>query len=587
MAERRVYAVKLRLLSPFLFQGIANSRAGVDAAYLRDAEGRPLIPATQLRGVLLAALRQKTSGRPLLDARQLEFLFGQESIDDNPRGFDLPERGAALFSDLVGPNPGRGLQTTRIAVDEDTGTVKRGMLQVVELSHPLGASCDFTGSLIVAYRNGDDIDRIETMLARALKLIVSIGAFKSAGFGEVAPEGSTLTEDKARRRKLAAPQATGPNPGRVTYEAVFDRPFLVDSIRVTDNLFAGSTVVPGAVFKGALASRLRIAGVDTESDGPPGRALAEARFSHAFPVDQGANRLDLPLPCSVVASPDGSAFADASHLAIGQGALWGNAPAQFAVMAKPKLASMARKALGLKDAGANEIVRTHVSIDEASLAAEDHKLFSLVMIPPDGRKWRFDLDTGKVADGSQAAALHEAIVGELDGIGRTGATARIARVEPGRALDETVGDQATIMIVTPALMFDGARADGRAASALYADYFASRLGGARLENFYARRRLYGGYAATRFRPYGASYYPFVLTLPGSVFRLSLASEEARRKLADALRHGLPPALLDGREPDWRNCPYVAGNGFGEIIPNPGAVLPARPELKPVEAVDVR
>jgi hypothetical protein len=121
----------------------------------------------------------------------------------------------------------------------------------------------------------------------------------------------------------------------------------------------------------------------------------------------------------------------------------------------------------------------------------------------------------------------------------------------------------TLTLLTPAVMVDGKTAEGDF-FARCADYFDTQLGGAKLENMFASRYLGGGYLGHRYRPYGKTYYPFVLTTPGSVFRLRLPNEAARSAVSAALRYGLPAATLDGRKAHWSTCPFVPENGYGAV-----------------------
>ncbi len=583
MAERRVYSITIRVRSPFMFEGTASSKMGVDSSFLKNEEGRPIIPATQIRGVLLAALAQNgNDARALLDKKALRFLFGDKSNPNGDGAPNAPERGVALFSDLVGPPARDSLQTTRIRIDEETGAVARGALQVIELSHPMGSVCDFVGGLVVRWRDPSLAHPFETAIAKALRLIPAIGAYKSAGFGEVVPDGCAFAETERRSLSAATP-AEARQPTRQGYRVTFDRPLLVDSRQVEGNQFHGATIVPGSVFKGALAERLKVAGEDPETGAKLGPALSQARFSHAFPLDEKGKATDLPLPMSLIANAD--AFADLSSLAQGQSCLWDGKPAAFVCDGKDKTKKAARHLLGLAAANLPDVERTHVKIDPESLAAEDTALFSFRAVSTVGRSWAFEIDTGRVADRELASRLVRLVGQGLDGIGKTGACATLT-AQAASGDDVFEGDEITLMLTTPAVMFDPAKAAATPASEVYKSYFSERLGGAALQNWFARRSLSGGYVATRYRAYGGAYYPFVLTAPGSVFRLRCATSEAKAAVGQALRYGLPVALLDGAEPTWRTCAFVPENGFGAIMRNPSAgLMPA--SLQIVEAAHVR
>ncbi|MFZ1679651.1 MAG: RAMP superfamily CRISPR-associated protein [Rhizobiaceae bacterium] len=558
MSERREYRLTLAVVSPFLFQGVVNTRLGVDAAFLREVDGRPVIPAAQIRGVLRAALEA------MLDRGytgiSVPDLFGKGSIEGgNAAGeVDAPERGALIFSDLVGPAPHPGRETTRIAIDDETGAVERGMLQVIELAAPPGTSCEFTGKVILRLPDSAAADRAEKALSKALRLIPAIGAIKSAGFGAVDPAKAALKRLSAIPLRPAA-GVLPPLDRQIVFDVTFDRPILVDSRRVTDNMFAGSTIVPGAAFKGAVAERLRLAGLAPDK-GDLGKALAATRFSHAFPMVEGA-RGDLALPMSIVCKGKGD-FADISGWARDVAPLDGDEAADFLVTAKDEVKASARKTLRRLKSEIRRLARTHVKIDGAALIADDAALYSTEMVAAKDQTWRMSVDFGDVADVESTKTILAAVSGGIDGIGRTGATATLSPVDAPHAPWKPAAS-ITLLLETPALLFDGAAA-ANSMYERYAAYFRDRLGGAVLENFFARRRMAGGYQPTRYRAYGKAYYPFILTEPGSVFRLTLPDDVARNAVMKALRFGLPAADLDGKAVDWTTCPFVPENGYGEI-----------------------
>jgi hypothetical protein len=71
------------------------------------------------------------------------------------------------------------------------------------------------------------------------------------------------------------------------------------------------------------------------------------------------------------------------------------------------------------------------------------------------------------------------------------------------------------------------------------------------------------------------YRPYILTQAGSTFVLKTAAENGTATPEECLARwqacGLPVAKtvckefqMSGDENDWRRCPYVPQNGFGEI-----------------------
>lgn len=585
MSERRIYDLTLKLRSPFMFEGTVNTRTGVDSAYLRDHEGRPIIPSTQIRGVMRAALGElaRATGGSVIKPEEIAILFGSPSSTEG-EGSDAPARGCMILADLTGPQPGGPHQTTRIEIEDSSGIVKRGSLQVIELAAPLGSECLFAGSLVVRFPNSLDATRIEAALAKALALIPSIGAYKSAGFGEVLPDGSSFKERSAERFALAPSAGVSAAPVVQWYELVLDRPLTVDAHRVAENIFESSTIIPGAAIKGAMARRLELAGlIDERQDSALISTLAQLVVSHAFPVDPLSGAvLDLPLPLSVLTT--GGAFADAIMEMRDTGAVCNEEPVEFAFNAKPKTVHAARSRLSLLALKPVKLSRTHVKIDETSLTAADGQLFAIVAISnkipadhPDNKssmmtdlRWRFRVNTGNCADANEVQKLLSMFSQPLDGIGRSGSTASIkATAEPsafGDARKGVAGNVVNVVLRTPALL-TGPR-EGQSQKTIFdahAEYFAEKLSGAKLVNIFARREMAGGYIATRRRVFGKStYYPFVLTAAGSVFRLDVSAPGARNALENALKIGLPAADIFDKRLTWRDCAYVPENGYGEI-----------------------
>lgn len=580
MSERRVYSLGLTLRSPFMFEGTVNTRTGVDSAFLRNEQGLPIIPATQVRGVLRAALETlvQATGGSIINEADIRELFGAES-PANVNEPDMPLRGCAIFGDLSGPDPDSSLQTTRIRIDAATGTVARGAYQVIELVKPFGAACSFKGEIVVRYTSRLDTERIENALQKAVALIPSIGAYKSAGFGEVVQSKSHLTEDASQRMRLRPP-ATSSSANRsvpIVYDITFDRPLMVSAHRLDENIFKSARIIPGGAIKGAIADRLKYAGKDPTQPGVIGDALSQTRISHAYPIASDTRkRLDFPVPLSAIYAQSGEfpLYADALAADKGQALLFEGQPAGFVASAKPDVVEDFRKITGLAAFTPTELARTHIKIDSNTVSAEEGMLYSTVCISPldqDGRRqaWRFSVDFGQVEDTASADLIATVLNEPLDAIGRMNAIGDLKMFADGSASDGFSAPEhgeIDIVLVTPALLW--MPETGKPQKTIFdahAAYFSQLSSGLSLLNVYGRRRMAGGYQAMRHRPYGVdTYYPFILTVEGTVFRLKVENREGAGVVNQALRYGLPAAQINGKSVDWRNCPFVPENGYGEI-----------------------
>ncbi len=394
MSRRVTFDVTVTVKSPFLFRALHGALLGVDAAQLRDETGAPIIPADQFRGLLREAITDlaEATGQGIASSSMIDRLFGTESRAMQETGeHDRPERAALVFSDLRAANTHgasdenggtlrKAGELTRIEIDEQTGAAKVGHVFVTELVAPMGASVPFAGK-IVAFLDDDEVEPVTDALAKALRLIASIGAFKSVGFGEVVPDQTSIRSTSATSLGLRRKERG--EDERLDYRITFDRPFLVDARRVANNAFSGATTIPGAVFKGALARRLELAGENPEK-GRFAEALAALVVSHAFPEAPNGQISGLPLPLSMVGARVGNAIklGDALETPRGKGVMIDGEPAVFAANwkrgAAPDWFAAAREAIGhapyLEPA---KLARTHTAIADTGTAF-DQKLFTTV-----------------------------------------------------------------------------------------------------------------------------------------------------------------------------------------------------------------
>lgn len=602
------YSLSLTVRSPFLFPGLLNGPMGVDVAALRNTQGKALIAGEQVRGVLAAALTALSERAPkLISPDDLHTLFGAESgkaANAATGEQDRPERGKLYFSELIAESTPAGSLNTRIEIDDDLGSVKQGALQVVELVAPIGQTVCFSGRFSLHDKGSALASRFEAACRKALALIPAIGACKSAGFGEItATSLSTLNSTKIGK---PAPTAWVGANTRLGFRVQFDRPILVNASRLADNVFISSTVIPGSVLKGALAERLQLAGIDPENAPGWTQALAALHISHAWPLDADGKEYGKPLPNSVLHTElenKQAHFGDALLAGLdppeaetGFGFMLHDRPAAFPIDWKPSAfeaisnhPAFAKVYSGGGDDGClPDVPRMHVRIDRENLTAATGALFATIAkshlrtlqvkgenCTPTTRQapqlWQFSIDLHKV-EPSYRQPLQTLLADGLSPVGSTGAEARFT---PCEAPTISVPDKSrpqqgafyAVTLMTPAAMIDPLRSN-LTEQQHYAAYW-QQVCGARLRRFFASRELAGGYIATRRRLYGSTYYPFVLTSPGSVF---LLQDPDLEKLEDLLQFGLPPvAFYDAQGAQitatWRNCPWLPEAGYGQIIWN--------------------
>lgn len=639
--ERRVYRLCLCLEAPYASHGLAAAALGVDVSLPRDHRGGLILPGTLVKGALRHALTMLEDRSAAVPAGAAQAWLGTESADF------MPDRGCVDIPDLTlrhvgalgardessvdwhADAPDRELRmavTSRIRIDADSGAAEKGMLQVIEMPFPTGTPFCFETD-VTAIGTAADLDRIAAGLKAALRAVPAVGAFKSAGFGFVLQENSSFIETSEERRELAVPAAGGPLPllprpatdGGDLVDAVLtlDRPFVVNAEQVADNVFKGSTVIPGAVLKGVLATRLHQM---ADAGDPSAEALLGildvVTFGHAFPVPAGtavAGTVTLPSPPPLSWAFFAKEKVPVDLIAEGEGATPVrvlSAP-ESDDMELPRVVSprfqpdwkgadwgFALACCGWPEDFETGLYETRVRtrIDEETWAArydtavDAGQLFAHSMVRPvktvDGAeiayRWAARLYRPQGVDRVLFARMLGVLADGLDGIGKTDARAAVTIDYP--ALPETpdagAGTRWLVRLRTPALLFSmddmrqaGAGPDGL--RRLYAGYFATASGNSlELVRFFAGQEMAGGYLVRRFRK-GERYDPYALTSAGSVFLLE-ATAAAGAHLKDWRLAGLPLAAAY-KGTTWETCPFLRENGYGavDIEPFDAAAMKAR------------
>jgi hypothetical protein len=581
-----VYRLRLTLAGPLLTAGLEARALGVDVAQLRDYRGRIVLPGTLIRGTVRQVLNEITNDPAApLDSTAVERWFGSESANAQRQAFAAepgpwePLRGYLHFEDLVAEEGGSESVTTRIAVSTETGSVKPGHLLVIETPYGYGQNVVFAGNLRIRSDCPDRADLVR-LLSVALRLIPALGAFKTAGFGRLVEAQLEETPVPPGGPAEALVVELGPDIPHVDLVLNFDAPFVVFARGLGGNMFDGDDIIPGAVIKGAFAEKLRALGRYAEF----ANALAALHVGHAFPVKIGdtPTRPRTPPLSLYTIKPDGpeELYDDLVAPASSLGEL---GLVEFAPDWKDRPALV--EARYPKPSRPERLRRTRTAV-AASGTADTGRLFSHGAVSPEGHEWLSRLLRGPL-EHETFAALLSLLRGRLPGIGKTKASAQ-ARIElapelPAARPIRTSNGVATwrLVVQTPALMFSPVpdpRGDSRrnpeawldAAYEGYwrgnADRFQPGLGPRlRLVGFRAQQFWVGGYLAARYRPVADRYYPYLLTAQGSVFHLE-APADAAPFFRKVVEEGLPlPLNWPADRSDWRHCPFLPENGYGEVV----------------------
>ncbi len=587
--ERHVFRLEVVVESPFIFPGAEMRAVGVDAPALRDEDGHAILPADHLKGLLLEAARALGQRTLLIDDDTRDRWFGkQKGNDNNPLVWD-PDRGRLLFADLEAEKDprwdGQPLSKrlhTRIQIDDARGAVEEGMLQMIELVAPFAKPVAFSGEMVF---HGDEAEarQVEAVLSKALRLVPFFGGLRSIGFGRHCAEQSSIALSPSEPR--LEPSARLTPARRMVFDATFDRPFLVASKALADNIFVGRLPMPGGAIKGAVADMLARAGLEPDprkvgSISELAQVLARLRVSHAFPVENNV-RLDRALPLSFKAS--GGKFYDACADADDSRGLVRGKCADFQPDWKDKDFAAFGKKPGREIAG-DKVAhrpRTHTVIERETGTARDENLFVEVARSPrlgkDVLKLRFSVEFAEGDERTEAAKDIAAILaGPIDAIGKTRAVMSLTPVEetpefvvsssgPWRVVLETAA--AILDLDSPLAPRDGKRpASARAQLEIYVRQVFK---GAELVDCFLRLHRAGGYHARRLRK---PYRPTVIFEPGSTLlleRAAGATDDPAQALATYLKSGLPAmrwssATTLAEETDWTTCAYLPQSGYGQI-----------------------
>lgn len=614
----RLIAVELTLRAPFLFSGLNAPAFGIDSGMIRNAHGALIVPHSLMRGNIRHVINEMVkAGAELADGCSVTDLFGgattnaSEEESNDHKAFKLddnggkvgwaPARGVLEFSDLVQvEKDGEGSRSkasdvlTRIAIDDQTGSVKTGALQVIESPFAVGQCVTFAGTVRVG--GAVPVTEVLELLKVAGTLIPAVGANKSSGFGRV--EGLKFA--------LAEPaQDTQANPVQ-SYAASdfadkadyliglqFDRPFLVNSTKMGSNVLKSDVNPSGAVLKGAMANKLKAQGCyDDFAD-----ILAEITVRNAVLLPDGkkAENIDdrprvIPKSLALSRQGDGSylgcdGFIDGEELLlyIDGGGL------AFVPDWKAAQYYHVAKRFGLASHPETEI-RTRTAINVESGAAAASQLFSEICIVPEGHVWQASLSHDFELGSDQAQKFADMMVelasGPLEGIGSTRAAASLAVTPVDQSARKVEPEGKGFWRVT--LQSDAvlhplcAMAEENAGSASwlrqsYLKYWSGLVEQWTAQNpdkkvelasdsfdFFASQRYAGGYLAARYPLNADKYYPYFLTEAGSVFRFELTGD-AEAFLGWLARAGLPAAHDDPDVvQDWRRFPFSPKLGYGEV-----------------------
>ncbi|MEE8585030.1 MAG: TIGR03986 family CRISPR-associated RAMP protein, partial [Acidobacteriota bacterium] len=178
-------------------------------------------------------------------------------------------------------------------------------------------------------------------------------------------------------------------------------------------------------------------------------------------------------------------------------------------------------------------LRVRTAIDRDSRRAKDEQLFAYEMVVPDGLCWAGKADLSRIDPKDRVAVLRDLaglLAEPVQGLGKGKASFRMRLLQQPVASTHTSNAQPRdgcwiLTLQTPAILCDPRDVDkgGHSSEALRDSYRSAfkdlSENSLRLERFFARQSLAGGYYLRMRFQEGRAYVPYLLTDPGSVFVL--------------------------------------------------------------------
>ena len=589
--RRVTVRVRLRLRGPILSQSSSIGAPGFDALMAQGRfsrspaqppERRYYLPGSLLKGLLREAWQELGTVDPSYTTLLPQWL-GKIS----PELGNEPMRGRMQWSDFVDwtttPStdpPSR----TRIAIDDERGAADSGMLQVLESPYASGETAAFEGTIHWLGSDSESERPVLEALERGLLWLRAAGGVRTAGFGGVL--GAELT---ASTQPLKAASSLA-EKDRLELRLRFAEPVIFSKRRVADNWFESEDVISGGALKGAVATM-----IDAEPGlfGDLSAELSGLGFTHAFPAAVGKPRPS-QWPLSMVSyssDADKPDFGDAmtgGAKPVRQGKPWA-----FDIDWKDGIRKIVERSYGWPKLERQVRVRTAFDgskgkADEGEVN-EGGRLFAWRMVEPFDHEWVCCVDLSELSPEArkQLVALVESF-----GMGPLGKSKAWAEIVP-RVPDQQTASEAKHYVVTlqtPALLLDpgrmlapnggiGAKDADTLRAALAAAWQEVSGGALRLVDYFQRCSLAGGgYLLQRFGTAREQYRPYLLSDAGSTFRLEPApgrETDAAAIVGQWRKKGLPLTasvrgfygIPDAADDQWKHCPYLPENGYGEIVAN--------------------
>jgi hypothetical protein len=622
--------VELTVRAPFISAGGADAVRGLDKLFVRRPDGRIAVNDSHIKGKLREALKELNGYEAIPESFEIKDLFGPEEPkkDNTAPPPDHRMKGRLHFSDFIASNPvlsandlAKQDRLTKVRINSTTGTSKEQCLLTIESIFETGTPVTINGT-ISFFADIDEATMIATTLSSGLKWITAIGGAKGSGFGRLEQVKTALSHSDPVTASLLPETYQEFN---IHFEFLDD--LLIGGIKKATYFVESETTISGGAIKGSIARFLnRLCGTkpDWTSIDENNRAIFEKfpllaqqfsriHCSHAFPAgfDQVHRPVRIPFSAVTVNGDTSSMYDVALH----PGAVLDNQSRIPLFQINWKSFDSAHRMFGWTFPEITNKTRT--AIHAEAKRAKDEKLYTFQYLSPYQAKeagqdscsrkirWITTIRLPNLEPEAQRQLAKEFFDAVQQGwryLGKRDArfTFSVHESEPNafhedfEALSQEQADgQAIIVLQSDTLMFDGKMlAENQGCfpdlHAVYRDYWHwISEGSCKLIRFFARQKFAGGYQAQYSFQLHDRYYPFILTEAGSVFVLKILDEAKAKSILrkykqDGLR--LPPdiaARIPDKAAQWKSCPFVPENGYGEIAVNMAwhwnRLLPIQPE----------
>lgn len=591
--------ITLTILGPFLTAATGPQVYGMDKAFHRDGNNRPIIPDRHVKGKLRMALEElsELTGADLV--MDISAWFGTKSEDGDYGEYD-PAPGTMNFTHfkLTDEIAAQKKARTRTAIHAASGTAAEKQLRSVEDLFASGTETKWKGSVIFYTADPATAEQTKNILLLGFSWLTNMGAEKGVGFGRL------------KKVQVGEPEPVLANEfdvaalGSQTHFHLRIRPLekiMIGGVKKPgSNLVRSERVISGGAIKGALAAGLNLvhgrpAHLPLTSEAAqemPGfeqlvAHYQDIRITHAFPALANGPR-PVKLPLSTVKGGK-SDYVDLALISNQDILIDDQAPVYYIDWKSPK---------EFKGAAApREIFVTRTEIEDASRRSQEENLFTYsYLLPEDDQgglvEWICNVNFDAVDSGVRSQVRNQfgrAVAQFLTRLGKLNHAVKVV-ILPGTAQPK-VGtyqnptDEIIITLQSDAIMLNPEKVRslgiGEDLSALYAGFWDEiSKSSLTLIDFYAHQNFQGGYLYHRYLGAGEreqnpnQYYPYYLTGAGSVFRLKLVDEKTANDHMDRWKQrglDLPEWAHQkyGRfgRTRWQNCPFVPENGYGEIAVN--------------------